>query len=85
MIVLLLAIACATPDPCPNGDMQWSSAGLTVTEEEHGDGWGQDDCLGCHALAATHNDSCTDGVDLSAVREQATSGCTACHGDNGAP
>lgn len=61
--------------------------GLVVTEDEHGEGWLQDDCFACHAAVTLHRTGCTPGVDLEAVQEQASyeglDCCVECHGDNG--
>lgn len=74
---------------CPDGDLTTTSGGLSLTEAEHPDGWGNPDCVSCHALAALHRTSCAEDVNLAEVRDiVATDGvasCSACHGDNGVP
>ena len=83
---LLLLMACAD-DPCPRGDMRDSKQGLVVTQAEHPTGWGQSECAACHATAALHQQACSEGVDMDAVRDLLDTGdaddCTSCHGGNG--
>lgn len=88
MVTLLLALlACQERDPCPDGSMLDGEEGLLVTEAEHGPGWGQVDCLACHAEAVLHRTGCTPDVDLEAiqarVQAQGDASCAACHGENG--
>lgn len=86
MILLLALLACGD-ERCPDGDLLASPGGLALTEEEHPTGWGNPDCTSCHALAAIHRTSCSEGVDLAAVRAEVdadgVASCAACHGDNG--
>lgn len=90
-LVASAAIAgCAPNDPCAGReDMLLGDEGLEVTEEEHAAGWGREDCLACHALAATHRVACVEVVelDLAEIRAEASDGrydtCADCHGDNG--
>ena len=83
--LLVALVGCVDP-PC-EGSMLDGSGGLLVTPEEHPTGWGQADCLVCHATTATHRRDCTPGVDLAAVRSQVAvegvASCAGCHGDGG--
>lgn len=80
---------CVQEDVCADrGDMLSSPSGLDLTEEEHAAGWGNDQCLQCHALETTHRVNCTslEDLDIDAVRYQAAEGnqsCGDCHGLNG--
>ncbi|MFH1463721.1 MAG: hypothetical protein ABIO70_04970 [Pseudomonadota bacterium] len=85
-LLSLLLVGCG-PDPCPDGSMLDGAEGLVVTAEEHGAGWGQAACFGCHAATALHRTGCTPDVDLEAIQAQVEAegeaGCATCHGDNG--
>lgn len=86
MILLLALLACGD-ERCPDGDLLGSPGGLALTEEEHPTGWGNADCTSCHALAAIHRTSCSEGVDLAEVRAvvdaEGEASCESCHGGNG--
>ena len=86
--LLSLLLAACGPDPCPDGSMLDGEAGLVVTAEEHGAGWGQADCFGCHAAVTLHRAGCTPDLDLEAVQAwvetEGEGACATCHGDNGA-
>lgn len=86
MILLLALLACGDAD-CPDGDLLASPGGLALTEEEHPTGWGNADCTSCHAIAAIHRISCSEGVDLAEVRAavdaEGVASCASCHGENG--
>lgn len=89
-IVLLssmLALAGCETEDCPRGSLLDQQGGLVLTAETHPDGWGEADCAACHPIASIHDVSCTEGVDLEAVRaevdELGYDGCVDCHGDNG--
>ncbi len=83
-MLLLLLGGC---DPCVDGSMLDSEEGLLITEEEHPDGWGREECTTCHAFEALHRRGCTEGVDLVLVREtveyEGMDACATCHGENG--
>lgn len=93
LLAVLVAVAlagCPLVDPCEERqDLLDSPEGLVLTEEEHPAGWGEDECVQCHALQSTHQVNCTsnDGLDMEGVREAASDGeyetCVSCHGDNG--
>ncbi len=63
--------------------------GLTVTEEEHGVGWGRSTCFSCHSVERMHVMNCTgqEEVDLVQIRtlvaEEEEASCARCHGENG--
>lgn len=87
-LAALLMLSCADgTDPCADRrDLQRSEAGLTVTRDEHVEGWGRADCATCHPAGTFHDVDCLDDVTLdidalSAVT--APEDCVACHGDNG--
>jgi hypothetical protein len=86
LALLSLLFAACGPDPCPDGSMLDGDAGLVVTADEHGTGWGHAECLGCHAAVTLHRTGCTD-VDLEAVQAwveaEGQTACTTCHGENG--
>ena len=90
LFTLLFVSACAEPDPCVGvRDLVASPAGLVLTAEEHGVGWGREACFACHPLASLHAVDCTAGaaVDGAAVNAlidpNDTSTCVPCHGENG--
>jgi hypothetical protein len=74
-------------EPCPGGSMIDSPGGLVVTESEHPEAWGADECFACHGAATLHRYACVDDVDLEALRalvdDQGDASCASCHGDNG--
>lgn len=84
LLPVLFLCACEV-DPCEHGSMLYGEEGLVVVSDEHGEGWGRSDCTGCHSLPALHRYSCTEGIDMAQVREEATdeTTCATCHGDNG--
>lgn len=86
--LLLAALTAGCGTECDRGDMLASPEGLLVTADEHPDGWGRTECDECHALEVVHRSSCTEGVDLAAVRarvdDEGLESCAGCHGDNGA-
>ena len=65
--------------------------GLILTEEEHPDGWGREDCFACHPLEVIHQEDRSGlGVllleDIREFTEQeGLASCPICHGDNGVP
>ncbi len=70
--------------------MVQSAAGLAVTVDEHGVGWGQQDCALCHPSWNLHAHSCSEStIDMTRIDEHASLSepetCTDCHGDNGVP
>jgi hypothetical protein len=71
------------------GDMLTGPGGMTVTEDEHPTGWGQERCFSCHSVERMHVQNCTEveEVDLAAIRElvdaEGIDSCVQCHGDNG--
>lgn len=85
--MLLLLLACANETTCPDGSMTASEEGLVVTEGEHPDGWGREDCETCHSEAALHRHACTPSVDMEELRtrveEDGYTSCVECHGENG--
>jgi mono/diheme cytochrome c family protein len=95
LTLLAAALVACESDPCPEGGMVGSDAGLVVTAAEHGEGWGREDCAGCHSLPNLHMWSCTEGIDLEAIREEIHEvveeegepgvfhACASCHGENG--
>jgi hypothetical protein len=86
MLLSLLLAGCG-PDPCPDGSMIDSDAGLVVTADEHGAAWGVAQCDACHAWTTLHRTGCTPDVDLEAIQEMVEldglESCSLCHGDNG--
>jgi len=94
--LLLGTVGCETSDPCSGvADLALSPAGLTLTQGEHVDGWGHDECFQCHQAWRIHRVSCSsfDGepglIDLEAIADRAdpndTTTCVSCHGANGVP
>lgn len=85
-IASLLFVGCAPPI-CDQGSMLDSELGLELTEAEHPEGWGHEDCFGCHASASLHREGCTPEVDYEAlwdlVEDEGDASCIDCHGDNG--
>lgn len=69
------------------GDLFASPSGLTLTAEEHPDGWSRADCDVCHNLVNIHLGPDVGGFDMEAVRElvanEGLTVCPLCHGDNG--
>lgn len=71
------------------GDILSTPGGLVLTEGEHEIGWGRSDCTVCHNLENIHlTDRSSIGIDIEAIHDRAlaegVSGCSACHGANGA-
>ncbi|HVY55253.1 MAG TPA: hypothetical protein VHC46_05795 [Thermodesulfobacteriota bacterium] len=65
--------------------------GLQLTEEDHPDGWGRQDCFACHPLEVIHQED-RSGIGvllLEDIREftvqEGLASCPICHGDNGVP
>ncbi len=83
----LVVLGLGACDDVPCEDQTLSEAGLIVTQEEHGIGWGEASCDSCHLRAGLHGRGCTPGVDLVALREivdaDGLESCASCHGDNG--
>lgn len=86
LLLIVLLAGCEAED-CPQGSLLDHEGGLVLTAETHPEGWGVADCEACHALASLHTVSCTEGVDLDALRAEVAAsgyeGCQGCHGDNG--
>lgn len=84
---LTLLLAGCAPEICEQGSMLDGEQGLVLTEAEHPEGWGQQECLACHAAVAIHRAGCTPGVDYEAlaelVDEEGAACCGTCHGENG--
>ena len=91
---LLIVAACGTEgsqEPEDYGNLLASPGGLIVLQEEHPDGWGRPDCLGCHNAANIHVVNRTGlpdaQIDLpgtrALVQAQGQASCPQCHGDNG--
>ena len=84
---MILLLACAAEEPCV--DMSQGPGALTVTREEHGVGWGQQECAQCHPVWTFHGRDCVGGLDLEELQARTDledpESCTACHGDNGVP
>ncbi|HJN73466.1 MAG TPA: hypothetical protein QGF58_05985 [Myxococcota bacterium] len=83
---LLLLLACGDPDPCAGTrDLTRSPAALTLTAEEHGVGWGQEQCFQCHQAWNIHSQDCIGGVEVEEIEAdpEDPSTCVPCHGDNG--
>jgi hypothetical protein len=83
--LLVVFAGCAPVPPCDDEvGMGRSPDALVLTEDEHGYGWGETECLACHALPSTHDQICLEGVDGEELRDLAQPGtCIDCHGDNG--
>lgn len=65
--------------------------GLILTEEDHPDGWGRQECFVCHPLEVIHQED-RSGIGvllLEDIREftvqEGLASCPICHGDNGVP
>ncbi len=65
--------------------------GLQLTEEDHPDGWGRQECFVCHPLEVIHQED-RSGIGvllLEDIREftvqEGLASCPICHGDNGVP
>lgn len=73
------------------GDILATVQGLTLTEEEHGIGWGEANCFLCHQADNIHRTDRSAGgiLDVAAIRQQirdeGVSACSGCHGTNGVP
>lgn len=84
---LLLALTACSSDPCPYGSMLDNQGGLLVTQGEHPTGWGQAECVACHAMPQLHQQACTPGIDYDTLREDVLAmgpdACMDCHGTNG--
>ncbi|NOY27575.1 MAG: hypothetical protein GXP62_17055 [Oligoflexia bacterium] len=90
--LLLISTGCGNADPCAGTrDLSQSPAGLALTQQEHGVGWGQQECFQCHQIWKIHQQDCTSGVsiDVASINDQIdvedASTCATCHGDNGVP
>lgn len=87
LLFLALVLGGCEVDPCPETSILDGEGGLAVTEAEHGIGWGEPDCLGCHTRATLHRGECNDLVDYYALDEwvesEGAAVCADCHGDNG--
>ena len=65
--------------------------GLILTEEDHPDGWGRQECFVCHPLEVIQQED-RSGIGvllLEDIREftvqEGLASCPICHGDNGVP
>lgn len=87
VILLSLLLGCQATDPCPDVAMIDGPEGLVLTADEHGIGWGIEDCWQCHQAQTLHRTGCTPDVDLQAIQDQVEAeglaSCATCHGDNG--
>ncbi len=86
-LFLWLVVALVGCPTCPEISIFDSEAGLILVEEEHLDGWGQEECRNCHSMPALHRRGCSEGVNMTELREHVLEGgieiCAECHGDNG--
>jgi hypothetical protein len=86
LVLSVVALGCGAP--CDEGGMIATPGGLVVVEDEHPEAWGDVECSSCHALEALHRVSCSEGIDLEAVRAEVDSdgleSCASCHGSMGA-
>ncbi len=89
--LLLLLASCVSED---DRGQDWGNIfdgveGLQLTEEDHPNGWGREDCFVCHPLEVIHQEDRSGlGVLLledirEYTKEEGLASCPVCHGDNG--
>ncbi len=88
LLLALLTAGCGPADPCAGWhDSLDGDQGLTVTQDEHGPGWGQTACFQCHQAWTIHPPDCLEDGWIDMIDDMAdvddTHSCTSCHGDNG--
>lgn len=91
LILMLGALGCAEGDDMGQdfGNIFDSPEGIILTEDEHPDGWGREDCFACHPLEEIHQEDRTQTSILPIediqefVNEEGLDSCVICHGDNG--
>ena len=93
LILFFLLASCVSED---DKGQDWGNIfdgveGIKLTEEEHPDGWGREDCFACHPLEVIHQED-RSGLGvllLEDIREftvqEGLASCPICHGDNGVP
>lgn len=92
LITLVLSSCVSEEDQGQDwGNILAGVEGLQLTEEDHPDGWGRQDCFGCHPLEVIHQED-RSGLGvllLEDIREftvqEGLASCPICHGDNGVP
>lgn len=90
-LLFLTIIACVGGDDSGQdfGNIFDTEEGLILTEEEHPDGFGREDCFTCHPLAVIHQEDRTGTgiLDLEDIQDfveqEGLDSCVVCHGDNG--
>jgi hypothetical protein len=96
LLLCVLVAGCETDDRCAGvADLARSPAGLTITQQEHSEGWGHAQCFQCHQAWRIHRVSCSSFgddsnlIDLQKITDQVdpadTTTCIGCHGANGVP
>ena len=87
----LVIFACGDDEQFEGGEYYpelTSAANLVLTENNHPDGWGREDCDVCHNFNNIHLvNRLGIPLDLEAIREltftEGNASCPDCHGDNG--
>lgn len=90
-LLLLGVVGCAGggDDGQDFGNIFETPEGIVLTEGEHPDGWGRDDCFACHPLEEIHRKDRTQTLLLpieeiqAFVEAEGLDSCVVCHGDNG--
>lgn len=61
---------------------------VQLTEQNHGEGWGQEGCFACHPKVKLHLATRNPALDLELIRDlvdrDGVHACSTCHGGNGA-
>jgi len=97
LLLLLISIiisSCVSEDN--DGGQDWGNIlagveGLQLTEEDHPDGWGRQECFVCHPLEVIHQED-RSGIGVLLLQDirdftvqEGLASCPICHGDNGVP
>ena len=93
LVLILFFTSCVSQDD--NGQ-DWGNIlagveGLILTEEDHPDGWGREDCFACHPLEVIHQED-RSGLGVLLLKDirkftvqEGLASCPICHGDNNVP
>jgi hypothetical protein len=80
----LFLISCGNDRQVEKYDL---SGGITLTEDNHDYGYGENECFSCHVRGNIHIDNQTGSSLITLARDLTTSdglsSCSTCHGTNG--